>query len=111
MPIIIAILASSPLRGFAVPGTAGCMSVEEVGDRFLCMTWAGQSLVLVGADGSERILFELRDSGFESISEPAESRGRIAFTGRGSSSAEIVVLDTAGVRLASYGPYAEAGPP
>jgi hypothetical protein len=109
--VLIALLALGAPAPSSIPGTGGFMSAIPAGYGFLCMTWAGQGLVLVSADGTERVLFEIRHSGYESISEPAFSSGRIAFAGRGPTTDEVVVIDTTGARLASYGPYSSAGRP
>jgi hypothetical protein len=107
----LVILAAGPPQACSVPGTGGFMSAMEIDGGFLCMTWGGMGLSLVEMDGSRTSLFETSDSGFESISEPAAHGGRIAFTGRGRSGDELVVIDTDGVGCASFGPFAEAGNP
>lgn len=107
----LAILAAGPLQACLVPGTGGFMSALEMDGGFLCMTWGGMGLSLVTIDGSCTALLETSDTEFESISEPAVHGDRIAFTGRGSSGDRLVVIDSDGVRCASFGPFAEAGNP
>jgi hypothetical protein len=94
-----------------IPGTAGYMMAFEAGDGFLCMTWAGRSLVLVEADGSASTLIDTGEEGFESISEPALSGSLIAFAGRGRDSDEILVIDESGRLVDSFGPFRAAGSP
>lgn len=63
-----------------VEGTGGYMSASAVDGSFLCLAWAGQSVVLACPDGSSRLIAAVGVDGVTGFSEPCSFRSVGSFS-------------------------------
>lgn len=93
-----------------VEGTGGFMSASAVDGSFLCLAWAGQSVVLAGPDGSYRLVAEIGVDGVTGFSEPCSFRSIGSFSIDGPFRDSVCTVDASGAVVSGMS-GSEAGRP